>query len=699
MSNLNRSVRDEQIDDAQSIADNMEPVQHVSEETAAAAEPEDVPSPDPAERPDEDPSMITMTQEEDDSDHPTTIPGLSEHETEDFHEFFKEVDNKDEIPVQEDEAPEAGKPEPVVPEPTIQESTVQEPINYTVLGKEDLIALLREMLNSRPIVTIINDVENIKINYYKKHKAEVERKRKAFVEQGGELEDFQAEDDPHENEVKELLRKYRDLKADYNKSQDEHKHVNLEEKYKIIEEIKELVKNKESINRTFQEFRDLQKRWRSIGPVPQQNVKDLWETYHHHIEAFYDYIRINQELRDLDLKKNLEAKIVLCEKAEELMLETNIVGAFKNLQELHDQWREIGPVPAEMRVEIWNRFREATSKINKKHQEHFIGLKNEQKKNLEEKLALCEKAEELCNQEIKSNKDWTTRSRDLMELQKVWKTIGFAPKKDNARVYTRFRDACDAFFNRKREFYGIFKEEQNNNLQMKLDLCMQAEALSESTEWKKTTEELISLQQRWKEIGPVPHKQSDKIWKRFRTACDSFFERKSKHFSEVDSSFGNNLQKKLDLIKKIEEFTITGNASESLEKLKEFQRHWSEIGFVPLKDKDEVHEKYREAINRKFDELRIDDSDRNILKFKNKLESYLEKSNGMQRIRQEREKYITRLKQMENDIVLWENNIGFFTRSRNAETMIRDVEQKIESTRKSIELLNHKISMIDDLED
>jgi hypothetical protein len=389
----------------------------------------------------------------------------------------------------------------------------------------------------------------------------------------------------------------------------------------------------------------------------------------------------------------------LCEKAEELLLEPSIVEAFKVLQELHDSWREIGPVPAEMRIEIWNRFKEATSKINKKHQEHFVDLKNEQKHNLEAKLALCEKAEELCNQEIKSNKDWTIRSNELIELQKVWKTIGFAPKKDNAKIYKRFRDACDAFFNRKREFYGVFKEEQNNNLQLKLELCIQAEALRESSEWKKTTEELIALQQRWKEIGPVPHKHSDRVWKRFRTACDAFFERKSKHFSEIDNSFGSNLQKKLDLIKLIEEFSIGENAEDSLEKLKDFQRQWSEIGFVPLKDKDDIHEKYREAINKKFDELRIDDSHRNLLKFKNKMESYLEKPNGMQRIRMEREKYITRLKQLEGDIVLWENNIGFFARSRNAETMIREVEMKIESSKKNIELLNRKINMIDDIDD
>jgi hypothetical protein len=655
MSDLNSSVHDEQISNTQGITDNTDAAAPMASEKAI----------------------------------PDSGDELPEHEQEAFQEFFDEVE--DDVELTEHAAPAVEQP--------VAEVKPPEPVNLALMSKEELIDLLGEMLNSRPIETIINDVENIKINYYKKHKAEIERKRKAFVEQGGALEDFKVEDDPHESEIKELLRKYRELKADYNKVQEEHKHKNLEEKYRIIEEIKELVRKKESINKTFQEFRELQKKWRSIGPVPQQNVKDLWENYHHHVEAFYDYIRINQELRDLDLKKNLESKIHLCEKAEELLLETNVVEAFRVLQDLHEQWREIGPVPAEMRIEIWNRFKEATSKINKKHQDHFVDLKNSQKANLDAKTALCEKAEELTNMEIHSNKEWTSRSNELIELQKVWKTIGFAPKKDNAKIYKRFRDACDSFFNRKREYYGVFKEEQNNNLQLKIDLCIQAEALRESNEWKKTTEELIALQQRWKEIGPIHHKQSEKVWKRFRTACDTFFERKSKHFSEVDSSFGANLQKKQDLIRQIEDFQITDNAEECLLRLKDFQRNWAEIGFVPLKDKDDIQEKYRQAINKKFDSLRIDDNHRHILKFKTKLEEYLEKPNGMQRIRQEREKFITRLKQLESDIVLWENNIGFFARSRNAETMIRDVETKIESSKKNIELLNRKISMIDELDD
>ena len=581
--------------------------------------------------------------------------------------------------------------EPVPDEP--------EKIQYAALSMEDLVAMLKELIHEKTIHEIINDVESIKINFYKKHKADIERKRKNFVEAGGELEDFMPEEDPLEKELKELLKTFKDQKAEYTKVLEEQKQKNLEEKYSIIEGIKELSNKQESINKTFQEFRDLQRKWRFIGPVPQASVKNLWDNYHHHVEAFYDYIKINQELRDLDLKKNLEAKLVLCEKAEELLLETNIMHAFKILQELHEQWREIGPVPPDMRTEIWERFKEATAKINKKHQDYFVNLKNEQKNNLEAKVMLSEKAEELCNQDITSNKDWNRLSNDMMELQKVWKTIGFAPKKDNNRIYLRFRTACDAFFNRKREFYSTIKEEQDNNLQLKTDLCVQAESLQESNEWKKTTEELIALQQRWKEIGPVPFRASEKIWKRFRTACDTFFERKSKHYAEVDDSFESNLQKKNDLIREIEEYQPTDNAEESLNKLKDFQRLWAEIGFVPLKMKEEILEKYRAAINKKFDELKIDEGQKNLLKFRTKLENMIDKPNSGQRIRQEREKYISRLKQLESDIILWENNIGFFAKSKNAEAMIKEVESKIDEAKKTIVLLRKKIGMIDEMED
>jgi hypothetical protein len=686
MSDLKSSVPREQISDSEGITDHSDPMAPTAVDAAGsiaeiAAE---------AEKSDDVDEISLLTQETgEELISVSPSEDLPVHEAEEFHEFFESVEDNQHVNLAEISANGDSAPK----------DTKEDLANISLLSKMELISQLRELLSSRPVETIINEVENIKINYYKKHKTEIERQRKAFVEQGGALEDYQPGDDPYEHDIKDLLKKYRDLKAEYNKSQDDQKQKNLDEKYKIIEQIKELISNKESINRTFHEFRELQKNWRAIGSVPQQNIKDLWETYHHHIEAFYDYIRINQELRDLDLRKNLEVKLQLCEKAEELLLESNVVEAFRQLQDLHEQWREIGPVPAEMRVEIWDRFKEATAKINRHHQEHFVVLKDEQKKNLDAKTALCEKAEELCHTEIHSNKDWINRSRDLMELQKVWKTIGFAPKKDNAKIYKRFREACDSFFTRKREFYGQFKEEQSNNLQLKLDLCIQAEALRDSGEWKKTTEELIALQKRWKEIGPVNPKQSEKVWKRFRSACDAFFERKTQHYSEVDNSFESNLQKKTELIRQIEEFTMHENTQDCLKMLKEFQRQWAEIGFVPLKDKETIQEKYREAINKKFDGLKIEDSHRHILKFKTKLQDFHEKPNGIQRLRQEREKYIARLKQLESDIILWENNIGFFARSKNAESVIKDVESKIAQAKQDIDILHKKIRMIDDLDD
>lgn len=582
----------------------------------------------------------------------------------------------------------------------VKQGTPEKPekVDYAALSREDLLAILKEILDKGSLLEIIHDVDAIKIQFYKKHKADTEKKRKKFYEEGGAPEDFMVDEDPLEKTLKEYLLRFREYKTEYNKLQEAEKLKNLEEKYKIIEEIKVLVNRKESINKTFHEFRELQRRWREIGPVPQSNLKDLWETYYHHVETFYDYIKINQELRDLDLKKNLEAKISLCEKAEELLLEPNVLSAFNNLQALHDQWREIGPVTLEMRTDIWQRFKEATSKINKRHQDYFLNIKQEQRKNLEAKTLLCEKVEEIVNGEIVSFPDWDKYSHEIIELQKVWRTIGFAPKKDNTRIYKRFREACDGFFNRKREYFSSAKLEQNDNLQLKTDLCLQAEALIESSEWKKTTEDLIALQKRWKEIGPAPQKFSDKIWKRFRSACDKFFERKALHFASMDNSYESNLKKKEELIEKINLFQPTANVEENLRKLKEFQRDWASIGFVPFESKELIQNKYRQAINQKFDDLKIGDDKKDLLKFKNKLDSIHTRPNYDYRMNQERDKFIIRLKQLESDIVLWENNIGFFAKSKNAESMINEVQRKIDDAKSKMEVLTEKIKMIDDLD-
>lgn len=571
-------------------------------------------------------------------------------------------------------------------------------VDFSELGKTELVDTLRKYISEYSLEAIKDHVEAIKSVYYKMHNTELETLREKFIADGGHPEDFKLEESPVDINMKELLNIYRDKRNELSRTNEDQKEINLQAKYNIIESIKELVNSQESLNKTFHDFRNLQESWREIGPVPQKNVKDLWESYHYHVEAFYDYIKINKELRDLDFKKNLDAKIALCEKAEELLIEPSVVEAFRRLQILHEQWREIGPVPAEKRTEIWDRFRDATSKINHRHQEYFVTLKDEQKNNLQEKTVLCEKAEALAASEIENAKDWEDKSKDLIELQKVWKSIGFAPKKYNTKIYERFRAACDSFFDRKREYFAQNREEQENNLQLKTELCIQAEGLQTSTDWKKTTDELIRLQKRWKAIGPVPVKHSDKIWKRFRAACDAFFNNKSKFFENIDTTYEENLKKKEELIKEIESFELSTDESKNLEQLKEYQRLWSEIGFVPLKQKEAIQEKYREAINKRFDQLKVADDEKSILKFRNRVESIASKPNSDRRLAEERDKIYTKLKQLENDITLWENNIGFFANSKNAKSMIADVEQKIQSAKSRIEILKEKINIIDEID-
>ena len=576
----------------------------------------------------------------------------------------------------------------------------KEPVDYSKHTQVELVNALRDILEEEDVDFEVKDeIEAIKAVFYKNLNESIEEEKKKFIDAGGNEEDFKPEDDPYEKDIKDLLKKYRQIRIDFNKKLEVEKEDNLQKKYDVIEKIKGLINNEESINKTFNEFRDLQREWREIGLVPQSKMKDLWDTYHFHVENFYDYIKINRELRDLDLKKNLEAKIKLCERAEELLVdEPSILKAFNTLQKYHDQWREIGPVPREQKDDIWERFKAATTKINKKHQEFFENRKVEQKKNLEAKTALCEKAEEIIQEEITKHKDWDEKSKQLIELQKVWRTIGFAPRKDNNKIYERFRTACDKFFDAKRAFYAKNKESQQNNLQLKTDLCVQAESLKDSTDWKKTTQDFINIQKKWKEIGPVPRKHSDILWKRFRAACDYFFDKKSEHFSDVDSEQVDNLKLKEELIKEVQNFKPAENNDKNLESLKEFQRRWTEIGHVPFKKKDEVKVLFRDAVNKLFDELNIDEEKRNLLKFRNKMSSFSESSRGQNKMRMERDKYMNKMKQLENDLVLLDNNIGFFAKSKNAESLIEDVKKKIEVTKQKIELLRDKIRVIDEMD-
>ena len=556
------------------------------------------------------------------------------------------------------------------------------------LNESELVALFASKIESEPVQTLRSVVEAIKIAFYKQHRSKVDAERKAFLEAGGQEENFTPTPDADEQRFKELFAIYREQRDKHIAQMEADKEDNLKIKLQIIEELKELVNSDETMNTTFTRFRELQTRWKETGLVPQQNVKDLWETYNLHVENFYNFIKINKELRDLDLKKNYEAKISLCEQAEALTFDSQIVESFRKLQKLHDEWRETGPVALEFKEALWERFKEASSRINKRHQEHFESIKAEQTKNLALKSELCEKVEAMTQQPSLSRKEWNKLSEELLEIQKVWKTIGYAPKKDNNRIYERFRAACDKFFELKRDFYAGVKTEMEHNLALKNELCEQAEALSVSEDWKHATDELIALQAKWKQVGPVARRHSDVVWKRFRAACDKFFERKASHFSSIDSVHEENLKLKQALLEEMKSADVKAGGFEAI---KEFQRRWSQIGFVPIKHKDALQKEYKAIVDAMFSTLRSSERDRQMNRFKERVANM----KGGQQLRSEREKLYNKVRQMEQDIAVLENNIGFFSKSKNAESLIADVREKIERTKRDMAEVIEKIKLID----
>ena len=559
------------------------------------------------------------------------------------------------------------------------------------MSETELVELFARKIEAEPVQTLRPIVEAIKIALYKQHRARVEAERKAFLEAGGDAETFVATPDADEQRFKELFAIYREQRDKHIAEIEANKEHNLKIKLQIIEELKELINSDETMNTTFTRFRELQTKWKETGLVPQQNVKDLWETYNLHVENFYNFIKINKELRDLDLKKNYEAKMALCEQAEALALESQIVEAFRKLQKLHDEWRETGPVAIEFKEALWERFKEASSRINKRHQEHFETLKAEQTKNLALKSELCEKAEALLSQPLLSRKDWNKAGDELLEIQKVWKTIGYAPKKDNNRIYERFRAACDKFFELKREYYAGQKSEMEQNLLAKQELCAEAEALAVSEDWKHATDEIIALQAKWKKTGAVARRHSDAIWKRFRAACDKFFERKAEHFSAIDSEHEENLKAKQALLEEMRSADIKAGG---FDLVKEFQRRWSQIGFVPIKHKDALQKEYKAIVDGMFSTLRSSERDRSMNRFKERVSNM---KSGNQ-LRNEREKLFNKVRQMEQDIAVLENNIGFFSKSKNAEALIADVRDKIARAKREMAEVIEKIKLIDNEE-
>jgi len=487
---------------------------------------------------------------------------------------------------------------------------------------------------------------------------------------------------------------YKEKKHQFDQVQERQKHENLKIKKQIIEELRSLIESDEELKKTYDVFREIREKWSVIGPVPQSEKNELWNNFHFLVERFFDKVKINKELKDLDLKKNLEQKTALCEKAEELLLESSIIKTFQKLQKLHEAWREIGPVATDKKEEIWDRFRAATEKLNRRRQEFYEVTRKDQSKNYEAKLELCEKAELLAASSPDNAQDWQKLTDQINEMFEAWKKIGFAPKKVNNEVWNRFRSALDIVFKNRKEFFQKYKENQTENYNKKINLCLQAEALKDSTEWKRTSNELIALQNEWKKIGPVPSKFSDKIWKRFRNACDEFFRRKSEFFSGIDEAQEDNLKRKKEIIFQLKNYSYTENNSENLKVINEFQKQYMEIGHVPIKVKDKIQLEYRTTIDDLFDKLGISRKAKSTNTFKSKVESLKNSPNADQALYKERTYIVRKISELQHEIKVLENNIGFFASSKKADILKQEFEEKIEKTRQEINHLEEKLKII-----
>ena len=554
-------------------------------------------------------------------------------------------------------------PEPAEMAPVVEAAAV----NYQEMGIPELVAAFEQLAKSEDRMQRAKEADAIKSAFYKKL-------IKAKSEAG--IDPESAEENPFtgiEEAFKAYYNAFKKEKAEYNKAQEAERERNLALKQAVIEDLKQLLEKQEDVKVTFPEFRSIQDRWKAVGPVPVQNFRNLNETYQLYVEKFYDMVNINRELRDLDFKKNLEAKTAFCEEAEALAQRSDVVEAFRELQKLHEQWKDYGPVEKQYRESIWERFKAATAVINRNYQAHFEGLKEQQEANLVAKTALCEKAEAIAAAEMANANEWNAATKTLEEIQKEWRGIGFASKKDNQKIYDRFRAACDAFFARKKEFYAGFKESINENLARKLAICEQAEALKDSTDWKATADTLIDLQKQWKEIGAVPRQKSDALWKRFRAACDSFFEARDKQPKDANDYYGN-LKAKQRLIAEINAYELSGDAEADAEAGSKFSERWQAIGFVPFKEKDRIAQAYREAMA-KFNAGR----------------GASRRQRPERTPMTEKERLVKKYNQLEQDIVTYENNLGFFARSKNAEPLIRQMEERIAKAKEELRSLEAEI--------
>lgn len=577
-----------------------------------------------------------------------------------------------------------------------EEEIVEDSVELDGLNKLSLVELLEETVKNADVQAIKDKVAAIRLHFNKLNKEDLENEMQRFMQDGGTEDSFQHIEDPLEQRFNEAFGIFKANRAKMNEDLEKQKMDNLVKKQEILEELKAIIASDETLKKTYDDFRTLQDRWKEIGPVPATENSNLWNTYHFLVEQFFDKVRIGRELRDLDMKKNLESKIELCEKAEELLDEKSMTKAFKALQKLHEDWKEIGPVPQEKKEEIWERFKAASDKINQVRREHYAKLEESQKANLEAKKVLCEKAEELLNGEYNSVNAWQKKSDELSEIFNVWKTVGLASKKDNEEIWARFKGVMDAFFQKKKEFFSEMKDKQTENLERKTQLCIEAEALMESNDWKAVTEQLKKIQEEWKTIGPVPKRHTDKIWKRFRAACDTFFNRKNEHFSGRRGEEESNLAAKQALLEEIKAFQLSSVRNENMEAIKAFQKRWIEIGHVPFRQKEAINKEYRELIDGLFDTMRHNQNEASTNEFRAMMEGWKDDPSAGDRVRKESSKLQQRIQKLRDEIAVLENNIGFFSSSKNSELMRAEYEKKINQAKEDLKVLEEKLKIAEE---
>ena len=604
--------------------------------------------------------------------------------------------NLPEKPVElEEEKKTAEVSEPATTETPAEEIVSKKPVESVLkLTKEEILAKLKE---------VVADVENVakpeidglKQSFYKLHNAEQDAARKLFIENGGAAENFVPQTDCVEEEFKNIMSVIKEKRSALTAELEKQKEMNLQVKLSIIEELKELVESPDDANKSYTEFKKLQQQWNEVKLVPQAKVNELWKNYQLYVEKFYDLLKLNNEFREYDFKKNLEIKTHLCEAAEKLADEEDVVSAFHQLQKLHQEFRDTGPVAKELRDEIWARFKAASTTVNRRHQQHFEALKEVEQHNLDQKTVICEIIEAIDYKELTSFASWESKTQEVIALQNKWKTIGFAPQKMNVKIFERFRKACDEFFRRKGEFFKSLKEGMNENLEKKRALCEKAEALKNSTDWKATADELTKLQKEWKTIGPVAKKYSDAVWKRFISACDYFFEQKNKATSSQRSVEQENLEKKKAIIEKLNVIDDQMDTEEATQLVRDLMKEWNGVGHVPFKEKDRIYKQYHSQVDKLFERFNISASNKKLSNFKSTISSIQEGS--PQALYREREKLVRAFHNMTNGLQTYENNLGFLTTSsKKGNSLLTEINRKVEKLKADIELVKEKIKVVDE---